>query len=189
MTEVQVLDGMLDPNTHDEQGRLHGVVELEGKKYGTFVDKKERRWKLLVTYVHGQLQFPVKWLNPAGKVEMRSRSFWIDPEDGQRKPDGWTRFYFTSPYDIDSTITWEGFKGPSTPKEHLTYENGKEIIFRNYRTRNQEPRSRQTDPPPPDKWPLEWNPQPKIAKKKKGRQTISNNGVYKGWTSSNTSTT
>lgn len=186
--EIQVLDGMLDPNLHDEQGRKHGVFEFVGEPYpgipGTF-------WKLVVTYRHGQQEFPVRWLNPAGVCEQRSRSFWEDDQKGVGpiilRPDGWTRIYHTTPYDCEQSIIWEGFKGISTPREHLAYENGQEIVFRNRWTRNLHPRPITKPPPEPNKWPVEWDH--RVKRKVKRGSTISSNGVYKPWTSSNTSTT
>lgn len=182
MTEIQVLDGMLDPNTHDDQGRLHGTIELEGGIYGQMISGNHR-WVLKVTYVHGVQQVPVKWLNPYGKVERRSTSFYFDDND-ERWPDGWTRYYGTSSFDCDEVITHQGFRGPSTPREHVAYEEGKAVYYVNYRTRHSAVSYGEAKPPAPDKWPAEWNPQPKM---RLGSTNTKTNGVYKPWTSYNTS--
>jgi hypothetical protein len=192
MTEIQVLDGMLDPNLHDAEGRRHGEHKFVGEPYGP-VQHGMGNWTLVVTYNHGRQDFPVKWLNPAGKCERRSRSFWADDQGGAGpiilRPDGWTRDYSTSPYACDSIITREGFRGPSTPVEHLAYENGGEVVFRNRWTRNLKHRPLTRPPPDPNKWPTEWGHKAARKARTLPSTTISGAGVYKPWTSSSTSTT
>ncbi len=189
--EIQMLDGMLDPNTHDEFGRRHGEIRMVGEPYDPNIGLGY--WTLVVTYSHGRQEFPVSWLNPAGMCERRSRSFWKDDNGGNGpivlRPDGWTRLYGVEPrWGCDGdVILWEGFKGPSTPKEHITYESpGEEVVCRNRWTRNLRPRPRVTERPRPNQWPQLWNPK---AKQKKVGQTITNVGVYTPCTSSNSSTT
>jgi hypothetical protein len=147
MSEIQVLDGMLDTSLHDEQGRKHGVFRLVGDPYNW----NKGNWTLLVEYVRGVQQFPVKWESPSGRIERRSRSYWVD-EKGLVGPDGWTRYYSTNP----DAILEEGFAGPSTPAEHIYYnKDGTEVLYHKRWTAKQT-RKRKTEPPSPNKWPKVW---------------------------------